>query len=57
MNRAIAQDVETLFMMTSVPYSYLSSSIVKEVSSLHGPIETLVPPSVKKALEVKFGSL
>jgi pantetheine-phosphate adenylyltransferase len=54
MNRSITQDVETLFMMTSVPYSYLSSSIVKEVSSLNGPIEGLVPPVVKKALDGKF---
>ncbi|ACM21627.1 pantetheine-phosphate adenylyltransferase [Geotalea daltonii FRC-32] len=54
MNRSITQDIETLFMMTSVPYSYLSSSIVKEVSSLNGPIEGLVPPAVKKALDAKF---
>lgn len=54
MNRSITQEVETLFMMTSVPYSYLSSSIVKEVSSLNGPIEGLVPPLVKKALDAKF---
>ncbi len=54
MNRNISQDVETLFMMTSVPYSYLSSSIVKEVSSLHGPIEALVPPVIREALEKKF---
>jgi len=54
MNRNISQEVETLFMMTSVPYSYLSSSIVKEVSSLNGPVEGLVPPAVKKALDAKF---
>jgi pantetheine-phosphate adenylyltransferase len=54
MNRSITQEVETLFMMTSVPFSYLSSSIVKEVSSLNGPIEALVPPLVKKALDAKF---
>jgi len=54
MNRSITQDVETLFMMTSVPYSYLSSSIVKEVSSLHGPVDGLVPPLVKQALINKF---
>jgi pantetheine-phosphate adenylyltransferase len=53
MNRNISQQVETFFMMTSVPYSYLSSSIVKEVSSLNGPIDGLVPPLVKKALEAK----
>jgi pantetheine-phosphate adenylyltransferase len=56
MNRSITQDVETLFMMTSVPYSYLSSSIVKEVSSLHGPVDGLVPPLVKQALINKFSS-
>ena len=43
-----------MFMMTSVPFSYLSSSIVKEVSSLNGPIGGLVPPVVKKALDTKF---
>jgi pantetheine-phosphate adenylyltransferase len=56
MNRSISQNVETLFMMTSVPYSYLSSSIVKEVSSLNGPVDGLVPPAVKKALADKFSS-
>jgi pantetheine-phosphate adenylyltransferase len=54
MNRSITKDVETLFMMTSVPYSYLSSSIVKEVSSLNGPVDKLVPPLVKAALDAKY---
>jgi pantetheine-phosphate adenylyltransferase len=54
MNRSITKQVETLFMMTSVPYSYLSSSIVKEVSSLNGPVDKLVPPSIKAALDRKF---
>ncbi|HBA89229.1 MAG TPA: pantetheine-phosphate adenylyltransferase [Geobacter sp.] len=54
MNRSITREVETLFMMTSVPYSYLSSSIVKEVSNLNGPIDKLVPPLVKSALDHKF---
>ncbi len=54
MNRGISQDVETLFMMTSVPYSYLSSSIVKEVSSLNGPVDGLVPPAVQIALDRKY---
>ncbi len=56
MNRSISQEVETLFMMTSVQYSYLSSSIVKEVSSLNGPVDGLVPPIVKQALLSKFSS-
>lgn len=55
MNHNLKRKVETLFMMTSVPYGYLSSSIVKEVASLHGSIESLVPPVVRKALAEKFG--
>ncbi len=57
MNRSISQEVETLFMMTSVPYGYLSSSIVKEVSSLNGPVDALVPPAVKRELDIKFNRL
>ena len=53
-NRGITLEVETLFMMTSVPFSYLSSSVVKEISSLNGPVDNLVPPLVKQALEMKF---
>ena len=54
MNRSIASDVETLFMMTSVPFGYLSSSIVKEVGSLNGPIDGFVPPAVTAALTTKY---
>jgi pantetheine-phosphate adenylyltransferase len=53
-NRGISREVETVFLMTSVFYSFLSSSIVKEVYSLQGPIDGLVPPLVKKALDDKF---
>lgn len=56
MNHNLKSEVETLFMMTSVPYGYLSSSIVKEVASLQGPVESLVPPVVRKALAEKFGN-
>jgi pantetheine-phosphate adenylyltransferase len=54
MNHNLKSEVETVFMMTSVPYGYLSSSIVKEVASLKGPVESLVPPVVMKALAEKF---
>jgi len=53
-NRGISREVETVFLMTSVFYSFLSSSIVKEVHSLQGPIDGLVPPLIKKALDEKF---
>lgn len=55
MNHNLKSEVETLFMMTSVPYGYLSSSLVKEVASLQGPVESLVPPVINKALNDKFG--
>ena len=55
MNHNLKNEVETLFMMTSVPYGYLSSSIVKEVASLKGPVESLVPPVIRQALAEKFG--
>lgn len=55
MNSCISQNVETLFMMTSLQYGYLSSSIVKEVCSLNGNIDGFVPPEVKQALRGKFG--
>lgn len=54
MNSCISQNVETLFMMTSLQYGYLSSSIVKEVCSLKGNIDGFVPPEVKAALRKKF---
>lgn len=55
MNHSVQSEIETLFMMTSVSYGYLSSSIVKEMASLNGPVEDFVPPPVKIALEKKFG--
>jgi len=46
MNRKLAPEIETVFMMTRHKYSYLSSSIVKEVGSLGGCIKDLVPESI-----------
>ncbi|UFJ42064.1 pantetheine-phosphate adenylyltransferase [Brevibacillus humidisoli] len=53
-NRKLADDVETFFMMTNHQYSYLSSSIVKEVARYDAPVSDLVPPPVEKALRAKF---
>ncbi len=55
MNSCIGQEIETLFMMTSLQYGYLSSSIVKEVCSLSGDIDKFVPLEVKTALRQKYG--
>ncbi len=56
-NKKLAPDIETLFMMTNGKYSYLSSSIVKEVASYGAPLSELVPeeiaPDIYKKLNVK----
>lgn len=54
MNHTVCQQVETLFMMTSPKFAYLSSSIVKEVGRLGGDISKFVPPLVRDELEKKF---
>lgn len=53
-NRKLDDDIETFFMMTNNKYSYLSSSIVKEVARHHGPVTDLVPPLIEEALIDKF---
>ena len=53
MNRKLNKDVETVFMMPAEKYSYLSSSIVREVARLGGQITGLVPPVVEERLRAK----
>jgi len=55
MNRVLDEDIETFFIMTNSQYSFLSSSIVKEVAKYDGDISSLVPPIVEKQLHKKFG--
>lgn len=55
MNRKINKDVETFFIMTNNKYSFLSSSIVREIAKYNGPVTDLVPSAVEKALKEKFG--
>ena len=54
MNRKLNTDVETVFMMTSSEYSYLSSSLVKEVFKFKGCIKGLVPDEVLGAMVKKY---
>lgn len=54
-NKKLDEEVETFFMMTNNQYSYLSSSIVKEVASYKASVGDLVPPVVEKALKEKLG--
>jgi len=53
MNRKLNPNVETVFMMPSVNYSYLSSRLVREIAHLGGPITGLVPPLVEERLRAK----
>jgi pantetheine-phosphate adenylyltransferase len=54
MNRFLNENIETLFMISGNQYSFLSSSIVKEVAKYGGKITGLVPPAVEKALKQKY---
>lgn len=53
MNRVLDENLETFFMMTNSQYSFLSSSIVKEVAKYEADISDLVPPAVEAALKAK----
>lgn len=53
-NRKLYKDIETVFLMPSEEYSFLSSSLVKEIAYFGGVVNGLVPPVVEKALKEKF---
>jgi|SRR5580704_6712986 pantetheine-phosphate adenylyltransferase len=53
MNRRLESHIETVFMMPAETYSYLSSSLVREISDLGGSIKGLVPPIVEERLRKK----
>lgn len=55
MNKQMLPEVETVFMMAQAQWSFLSSSVVKEVASYGGSIEEFVPPVVENRLLEKFG--
>ncbi|MRH42147.1 pantetheine-phosphate adenylyltransferase [Aquibacillus halophilus] len=54
MNRKLNENIETFFMMTNNQYSFLSSSMVKEVAKYHANVSDLVPEVVEQALKHKF---
>jgi pantetheine-phosphate adenylyltransferase len=54
MNRKLDPEIETLYMMPSVDYSFLSSKLVKEVFLLGGCVEDLVPGIVENGLREKL---
>ena len=56
MNRRLDSSIETVFMMPSEAYSYLSSRLVKEVVRLGGSVAGLVPPEVELRLGARVGN-
>ncbi len=56
MNKKLSHELETFFMMPSLRYIFLSSSVIKEVASFGGNVADLVPPGVAARLAEKFGT-
>lgn len=54
MNKSLCDEIETFFMMTTERYSYVSSSLVKQVASYEGSVSKYVPPEIEKALREKL---
>ncbi len=55
MNRKLAPNIETLFMMTGEDYFYISSRFVRDVAQMGGDVSGLVPANVLAALQKRFG--
>ncbi|MGB1243942.1 MAG: pantetheine-phosphate adenylyltransferase [Porticoccaceae bacterium] len=54
MNRALSPEVESIFLTPAERFSYISSSLVREISSLDGDVSKFVPANVVEALSAKF---
>lgn len=53
-NHVIAPEIDTIFLTTNLKYSYLSSSIVKEIAEYHGDIRAFVHPEIANKIEEKL---
>ena len=56
MNQRLGPGIQTVFMMPSEAYSYVSSRLVKEVARLGGDVTGLVPPDVASRLKKRFAA-
>ncbi len=54
MNRKLAPEIETLFLTPAETYTYISSSLVREIARLGGDVSEFVHPAVQRALQDKF---
>ena len=57
MNRKLAPQTETVFLIPSEKYTYLSSNLIKDIARFNGVITNFVPEIVEKKLKQKFGFL
>jgi pantetheine-phosphate adenylyltransferase len=55
MNRHLRDDIETVFLTPAEQYSYISSSLVREIAKLEGDISPFVPPNVVAAIKQRIG--
>ncbi len=55
-NKTLASDIETVFLATSNEYSFLSSSVVKEIARFGGAVDRFVPENVSHALRRRFAT-
>ncbi len=53
-NKSLAHDIETMFLLTNMNYAYINSGLIKEIASLGGKLDDLVPDIVKKYLKKRF---
>ncbi|MFH2129694.1 MAG: pantetheine-phosphate adenylyltransferase [bacterium] len=56
MNRRLKRQIQTVFLMAGFKWIFTSSSIVKEVASFGGDVESMVPPIVNRKLKEKYGT-
>jgi pantetheine-phosphate adenylyltransferase len=54
MNRSLIPNIETIFLTTATQHTYISSSLVREIAGLGGPVDGFVPPQVAEALYHKY---
>jgi pantetheine-phosphate adenylyltransferase len=54
MNRAMNPAFESIFLTPTNDFSYISSTLVREIASMKGDVEDFVPPMVLAALKTKF---
>jgi len=52
-NRRLSSSVDTVFLMTSLEYGYVSSTLAKEIAALGGDVSAMVPPGVAEALRTR----